>query len=67
MKKNMGIADRIIRVALAAVVVVLYSLKQLSATAAIVLGILAAVFVATSIVGVCPLYLPLGISTRRKA
>ena len=67
MKRNMGIADRIIRVVLAAVVAVLYFTKQLSGTAAIILGILAVIFVITSIVGVCPLYLPFGISTKRKA
>jgi hypothetical protein len=67
MKRNMGIADRIIRVLLAAAVAVLYFTKQLSGTAAIILGILAVIFVLTSIIGVCPLYLPFGISTKRKA
>jgi hypothetical protein len=66
MKRNMGIIDRVIRVALAALVAVLYFTNQLSTTAAIILGIFAVVFVLTSIVGLCPLYLPLGISTRKK-
>jgi hypothetical protein len=66
MKKNMGIADRIIRVVLAAVVAVLFFTGQLSPVASIILGILAAVFLLTSIVGTCPLYLPFGISTKRK-
>jgi len=34
--------------------------------AAVILGILAIVFLLTSIVGLCPLYLPFGISTRKK-
>ncbi len=65
MKKNMGIADRLIRIALAVLVAVLYFTHQLSATAGIILGIFAAVFLVTGLVGVCPLYLPLGLSTRR--
>jgi len=67
MKRNIGILDRIIRVALVALVAVLYFTGHLSPVAAIILGILALVFLVTSIVGVCPLYLPLGISTRRKS
>jgi len=64
MKRNMGVADRVTRVALALLVGVLYFSHQLTGTAAIVLGILAAVFLATGIVGTCPLYLPLRLSTR---
>jgi hypothetical protein len=66
MKRNMGIVDRIVRVVFAAVVAVLFFLHQLSPVAAIVLGILAVVFLATAVVGSCPLYLPFGISTKRK-
>ena len=67
MKRNMGILDRIIRVALVALVAVLYFTGVLSPVAAIILGILAVVFLLTSIVGMCPIYLALGISTKRKA
>ena len=66
MKRNMGLADRIIRIALALVVAVLYLTNQLSSAAAIILGVLAVVFLLTGIVGVCPLYLPFGISTSRR-
>lgn len=66
MKQNMGIVDRVIRVVLAVVVGVLYVTGQITGTAAVVLGILAVVFLATGIVGFCPLYLPLRFSTRRK-
>jgi hypothetical protein len=62
----MGIADRVIRIVLAAVVAVLYFTNQLSMVAAIILGILAVVFLATGIVGICPLYLPFGFSTKGK-
>lgn len=67
MKRNVGIADRVVRIAFAALVAVLYFTHQLSAVAAIILGILAVVFVVTGIVGVCPLYLPFGISTKKKS
>ena len=66
MKKNMATVDRIIRVVIVALVAVLYFTHQLSAVAAIILGILAVVFLLTSIVGTCPLYMLLGISTKRK-
>lgn len=66
MKKNMGTIDRGIRVALAALVAVLYVTHIISGTAAIVLGVIAVVFLLTSIVGVCPAYMPLGISTCAK-
>ncbi|MBS1795392.1 MAG: DUF2892 domain-containing protein [Acidobacteria bacterium] len=66
MKVNMGSIDRAIRVIFAVLVAVLYFTGQIGGTVAIVLGILAAVFVLTSLIGFCPLYLPLGISTRKK-
>lgn len=66
MPKNMGTVDRIIRIVLAIIVVVLFTAGQLSGVVAIILGILAVVFVATSVVGTCPLYLPFKIDTRGK-
>ncbi|MCB1147730.1 MAG: DUF2892 domain-containing protein [Leptospiraceae bacterium] len=66
MNMNMGLVDRIIRVAVAALIGVLYYTGQISGTAAIILGVLALVFVATSLVGTCPLYLPLKISSKKK-
>ena len=50
----------------AAAVLALYLTGTISEAVAIVLGILAAVFVLTSIVRFCPLYLPLRLSTRKK-
>ncbi len=67
MKRNMGIADRIIRAVVAVVVAVLYATGQLSPVASIVLGILAVVFRVTAAVGSCPLYLVFGLSTKRRA
>ena len=63
MKKNMGTIDRVIRIVLAIVVVILYMAGSISGTAAIILGILAVVFVLTSLIGFCPLYVPFKIST----
>ncbi len=66
MKKNMGTIDRIIRVVVAIVIGILYFTSQITGTAAIILGILAIVFLLTSAVSTCPLYLPFGLSTRPK-
>ena len=65
MSQNMGSLDRIIRAAFAVLVAVLYFTNVISGTLAIILGVLAAVFLLTSIVGFCPLYLPFKISTKR--
>lgn len=66
MKRNMGTADRLIRTLLAILMAVLYFTNQISGTAAIILGIFAIIFLLTSLVGFCPLYVPFKISTRRK-
>jgi len=63
MKKNMGTADRIIRVLLAIVVGVLYFTGTISGTLGIVLLVLAGVFVLTSLISFCPLYAPFGLRT----
>lgn len=63
MTKNMGTFDRTFRVLLAIVVGLLYFTGQLSGVAALILGVLALVFLVTGAVGSCPLYLPFGIST----
>lgn len=66
MPKNMGTIDRIVRVILAAVVAVLFFTGQISGVAAIILGVIAVIFVLTSLVSFCPLYLPFKISTAKK-
>ena len=63
MKKNMGTADRIIRVIIAAIVGVLYFTGTISGTLGVVLLVLAGVFVLTSMISFCPLYAPFGIKT----
>lgn len=66
MVKNMGTVDRVIRVALAIVVAVLYLTGAISGVAAVILGILAVIFLATSLVSFCPLYAPFKLSTRKQ-
>jgi hypothetical protein len=56
MKKNMGSIDKAIRILAALIVLFLYLAGQISGTAAIILGVIAVVFVATSLVSFCPLY-----------
>ena len=66
MKKNMGSADKIIRVILAIVFAALYFTGTVSGTIGLVLLILGIVFLATSLISFCPLYLPFGINTCAK-
>lgn len=63
MKKNMGTADRIIRVIIAAIIATLYFTNIITGTLGIVLLVLAGVFVLTSLVSFCPLYAPFGLKT----
>lgn len=65
MSKNMGVVDRTLRLLVVAVVAALYLTGQIDGAIAVVLGVVAIVFFATSLVGFCPLYVPLGLSTRR--
>ena len=60
MPKNMGTIDRVLRVILGVIFIALAVQNQ---GAWWVLGVLGIVFIGTSIIGFCPLYLPLGIKT----
>jgi hypothetical protein len=66
MKKNMGSLDKMIRVIIATVILVLYFTKIITGTLAIVFLILAIVFAVTSFINFCPLYTVLGINTNKK-
>ncbi|MBX2895124.1 MAG: DUF2892 domain-containing protein [Cyclobacteriaceae bacterium] len=63
MKKNMGNADRIIRVALALIFAVLYFTDVVTGTPGLLLVIAGGVFLLTSLVSFCPLYTLFGIRT----
>lgn len=65
MKKNMGTTDKIVRITLAFVIAGLYITGIINGIIAIVGLFLAAVFILTSFIGTCPLYLPFGLSTLR--
>ena len=63
MKKNMGSTDRILRIIIAAVIAILCCTGTVSGTLGLVLLILGAVFVLTSLVSFCPLYSIFGLNT----
>ncbi len=63
MKRNMSNADRIIRVVLAALFAYLYFSGTVTGVLGVILVVLSVVFLFTSIVSFCPLYLPFKFST----
>jgi uncharacterized membrane protein YkgB len=65
MKKNMGMVDRIIRLAVVVLIAILYFTGQISGMLATILGIVAVAFLLTSLISWCPTYVPFGISTRK--
>lgn len=66
MKHNMGTADRIIRLIVAAIIIFLYSNKFIEGTTGIVLIVIAVVFALTSFISFCPLYTLFGLSTKKQ-
>jgi hypothetical protein len=67
MKKNMGTADRTIRILIALAIAILFFTGRITGVIALVLGIVAAAFFVTSLAGSCPAYLPFGLSTCGKS
>ena len=65
MKKNMGSADKGIRVAIAIVIALLYFFNIIGGTIAYVLMALAIIFLLTSFINFCPLYTLFGINTSK--
>jgi len=63
MKQNMGALDRTLRTLLAVILAILVLSGVVKGTLAYILAVVAIVFLATSLFGFCPLYVPLGIST----
>ena len=66
MKKNMGTIDRVIRSLIAIVIAILFFTHTISGTLGIVLLVIAAILLVTSVIGFCPLYALLGLSTDKK-
>jgi len=69
MKLNMGSADRIVRAIIAITLGVLFYYKVgfMTGTLGIVLLVVAAVFLLTSLVSFCPLYPIFGLNTKGKS
>jgi len=67
MKKNMGTADRAIRALIAIVIAILYFTNAITGTLAIVLMIVAVVFLLTGFISFCPLYTLFGMRTNKDA
>ncbi len=65
MKKNLGSADRVVRIILAAVLGYLYYNNTVSGTMGIVFGVVAVVLLLTSFISFCPLYAIFGFKTSK--
>ncbi|MBL7825435.1 MAG: DUF2892 domain-containing protein [Saprospiraceae bacterium] len=63
MKQNVGSTDKIVRIVLALVFAALYFTGTVTGTFGYVLLALGAIFVLTSLVGFCPIYAAVGLST----
>lgn len=66
MKLNMGSWDRVLRLIITLLVVILLIAGVLKGTLAVILGIIAIIFFVTSVIGICPLYAMFGMSTKKK-
>ena len=64
--KNIGKTDKIVRVLIAVLFTVLFLNQVVTGVMGVILVILAGVFLLTSVVGTCPLYLPFKINTNHK-
>lgn len=65
MKKNMGKADKTIRIIIAIILAVLYKTGIISGTFGLIALVVSGVFVITSLINFCPLYALFGIKTCR--
>ncbi len=67
MKKNIGSVDKVVRILVAIIIAGLYFANLISGTVSIILLLLAGVLLLTGFMNFCSLYLPFGISTRKKS
>lgn len=65
MKHNMSSLDRILRFALALLVGMLIYFNVINGTLANILGVAAGIFLVTSLIGFCPLYVLFRFSTKK--
>jgi hypothetical protein len=66
MKKNVGTIDKVIRILIALVIIALYFTNIIIGTLGIILLIVAAIFILTSLLSLCPIWMLLGLSTSKK-
>ena len=66
MKKNVGSADKTVRILLAVLFAVLILTNAVSGWLAILLGIFGVVFLITALMNFCPIWFALKISTNKK-
>lgn len=65
MNKNLGTADRIIRLIIAAIVAILFASNIITGTLGIILMIASGIFALTSIISFCPIYFILKLRTNK--
>jgi hypothetical protein len=66
MTKNVGNLDKVIRILLALVIIILYWTNLITGTVVLILGLIAIILLLTSFLSFCPLYTFLKISTCKK-
>ena len=66
MKLNVGSTDKIIRLVLAAVLIILFVTNVVSGTLGYILLALAAIFILTSLMNFCPIWAIFKVNTRKK-
>jgi hypothetical protein len=66
MKNNMGTIDKVVRIIVALIIILLFVSNKIEGTTAIVLLVLSGIFILTSFISFCPLYYPFGISTKKE-
>ena len=62
----MGTIDKVVRIIVALIIILLFVSNKIEGTTAIVLLVLSGIFILTSFISFCPLYYPLGISTKKE-
>jgi fatty acid desaturase len=66
MRKNVGSADKIIRISLAAIILVLVALKVLIGLVALILLFIGLFLIITSLFGFCPVFRLFGFRSNKK-
>ncbi|MVZ60783.1 YgaP family membrane protein [Sphingobacterium humi] len=63
MRKNMGTADRVIRIGIAIIIAVLFFTEVITGSLGIILMVIAGILILSSLVAFCPLYYMFGLRT----